>query len=471
MDTAQEPDLPRVATGVRGLDEITGGGLLKSGVYILQGMPGAGKTILANQAAHHHAAQGARVVYVTMLAESHARLLQHLRAFDFFDPDAAPDRIYYVSAFGALREHGLQGVVDLLRSEMRAHGATLLVLDGLVMAASAAASEEALKVFISDIQAHSALTGCTTLLLTSEDPERPVSAEQTMVDGIFLLRERAYGPRRERNIEVVKFRGSATLRGNHAFSIGEHGITVLPRLEASRRHGPDGGVTSRPVSTGVTGLDTMFDIGGFGAGSINVLCGPSGSGKTTLGLHFAAAAGAGERALVFSFYESPEFLRAVARREGIDPQGRLAGEDVRFCWHPYGETVLDELADDLLRTVREFRPARVVIDGMGGFHSATTFRERGGPFVTTLMDELRRSGATTVVTVEQTQPGGGLAMDTATMSALADTIVNFRVEADHAVRRSLWIGKCRTSRTDLRVHRVVMGPRGLDVLEEAAVGG
>jgi circadian clock protein KaiC len=469
MDTT--PDLPRVATGVPGLDEILGGGLLKSGVYILQGMPGAGKTILANQVAHHHAAAGARVVYVTMLAESHARLLQHLHAFGFFDPDAVPERIYYISAFNALREHGLQGVVDLLRGEMRAHGATILVLDGLVMAASAAASEEALKVFISDIQAHSALAGCTTLLLTSDDPDRPVSAEQTMVDGIVLLREKAYGPRRERNIEVVKFRGSATLRGNHSFQIRDSGIVVLPRIEAARRQGSQGGVTSRPLSTGIKGLDAMFEIGGYGVGSANVVCGPSGCGKTTLAMHYAAAAPKGEKVVWFSFYESPEFVAEIAKRVGIDREGKLSGPDVHFCWHPYGENILDELAADLLDTVHRLKPARVVIDGMGGFHSTATFAERGGPFVTTLMNELRRSGSTTLITVEESQPGGPSAMDTATMSALADTIINWQMHHVNEVHRSLWIRKCRVSRADTAVRPVALRDNGLEVLQGPAIGG
>ena len=37
----------RVRTGISGLDFILEGGLLQAGVYIVQGPPGAGKTILA----------------------------------------------------------------------------------------------------------------------------------------------------------------------------------------------------------------------------------------------------------------------------------------------------------------------------------------------------------------------------------------------------------------------------------------
>jgi len=454
-------------TGVPGLDAITGGGFLRSGVYILQGTPGAGKTILANQVAYNTARRGGNVVYVTMLAESHSRLLQHLGEFSFFDPGCLPDRVYYVSAFNALRSHGLVGVIDLLRNEMRTRSAELVVLDGLVIAAAAARSDEELKVFINDIQTHSVLAGCTTLLLASDDPDRHVSAEQTMVDGIFLLRESAYGPRRERNIEVVKFRGSATLRGNHVFVIGDDGVVIHPRLEAALRAGPDGCVMAEGVSTGIQGLDQMFAIGGFAKGSINVICGQSGSGKTSIALHFLAQATRGEPSLFVGFYESPEFLQAIAREEGIPRADTLAQPHVSYQWRPFGENILDVLSTDLLEAVRRLRPARVVIDGVGGFVATASFKGRGGAFLATLMNELRHSGATTLVTVETGQPGD-MHMDTATLSALADTVVNCRVDTDPPrVRRFVWIGKSRVTRSDLRIRELVLGQRGLEVKDEA----
>ena len=162
-----------------------------------------------------------------------------------------------------------------------------------------------------------------------------------MVDGIILLRERAFGPRRERNLEVVKFRGSPTLRGNHAFRIGPDGIVVYPRLEAAQRSLAGAAIEPRGIPTGVAGIDRMFDIGGYARGSVTALCGPSGSGKTTLALHFAAQAGPQARTLFFGFYESPEFLARIAALQGIDPGGvltsgavavRAGTRSARTCW-------------------------------------------------------------------------------------------------------------------------------------------
>ena len=73
----------RIASGVPGLDTLLGGGLLQGGMYLVVGRPGVGKTILANQLCFHHVAEGGRVGYVTLLAETHARMAGHLCTLDF----------------------------------------------------------------------------------------------------------------------------------------------------------------------------------------------------------------------------------------------------------------------------------------------------------------------------------------------------------------------------------------------------
>ena len=63
---------------------ILGGGFMLGGLYILQGAPGSGKTIFANQICFHHVADGGRAMFVTLLAENHARMIANLRQMSFF---------------------------------------------------------------------------------------------------------------------------------------------------------------------------------------------------------------------------------------------------------------------------------------------------------------------------------------------------------------------------------------------------
>src|SRR5689334_15393802 len=151
IDDSDRPMLKRLPTGVPGLDTVLRGGFLRGGIFIVQGSPGAGKTILGNQICFHHVAQGGRALYVTLLAENHARMLLHIGCLDFFDEAVIPDRLYYISAFHVLEQEGLPALMNLLRREVQARGASFLVLDGLSAIEETAASSREFKKFIHEL--------------------------------------------------------------------------------------------------------------------------------------------------------------------------------------------------------------------------------------------------------------------------------------------------------------------------------
>jgi circadian clock protein KaiC len=70
MSNKDTQQLTRVPSGVAGLDEILRGGFFGGGLYIVEGPPGAGKTILGNQICFNQASSGSRVLYVTLIAET-----------------------------------------------------------------------------------------------------------------------------------------------------------------------------------------------------------------------------------------------------------------------------------------------------------------------------------------------------------------------------------------------------------------
>src|SRR5690606_35222330 len=108
---------------------------------------------------------------------------------------------------------------------------SFLAIDGLVVASEVAQSDQELKLFVHELQALAAFTGCTTLLLTSAESRR-VNAEHTMVDGVLSLEFERSGSRSERRLEVRKLRGSDYLLGAHWYRIDGSGWTLYPRLEA-----------------------------------------------------------------------------------------------------------------------------------------------------------------------------------------------------------------------------------------------
>src|SRR5579871_5497073 len=121
----------RVVSGIPRLDYILKGGFLKGGTYSVVGPPGGGKTILGNQFCFNHVANsGGRCVYLSLLVESHAKMLRHLESLEFFKGEYIPDHIYYVSGYTALRDAGPAALLDLIRATLKERQATLFIVDG-----------------------------------------------------------------------------------------------------------------------------------------------------------------------------------------------------------------------------------------------------------------------------------------------------------------------------------------------------
>ena len=70
------------ATGAAGLDDILGGGLTPNRLYLVEGMPGSGKTTLAFQFLMEGVRRGEPVLYVT-LSETQEEIAAVVRPPDF----------------------------------------------------------------------------------------------------------------------------------------------------------------------------------------------------------------------------------------------------------------------------------------------------------------------------------------------------------------------------------------------------
>src|ERR1700749_4321489 len=258
-------------SAVPGLDQILGGGLFRTGVSIIQWLPGCGKTILANQICYGHVAEGGSAVYVTLLAESHSRMIQHLSTLSFFDVKAFPDGLAYISAFHELESAGLKGLMGVLRRERLTRKVGGLVLDGLV-AASEGASDLDLKKFIHELQSIAVLQDCTVLLLTSGNIHR-MAAEHTMVDGLIELEDKLFDARSQRSIQVRKVRGAGPLRGKHSLRIDNDGITGFPRIESLYRSASMETMRDEVTTSGIPSLDSQLAIKGLPMASSSVVIG------------------------------------------------------------------------------------------------------------------------------------------------------------------------------------------------------
>ena len=391
--------MKRLPTLVEGLDEILNGGLFEGGVYIFEGPPGVGKTTLANQIAYTLARRETRTLYVTMLAESHARMLQHMEEQIFFDQQEVSARVFYVSGYRELEQGGLKSVVELLRAELMRHRASLLVIDGLVVNSLETMTNDSVRQFVHELQSLVSAMSCTCLVLTSGNGNA-LSAEQTMVDGIFSFEDHGFHWRAERRMQVRKFRGSQVIRGQHTFCISTQGIQFFPRLESlplAQAHARLGDVA---IPSGMPMLDGVLQARGLLTGSASAVIGHTGTGKTTLALAFAACATPESPGLVLSCTELASDLRQMAAELGLGIDAAVSAGALSIKNLGHEDESMDEMGHKLLRWVDEFKVRRLVVDGVAGLADTLAFPERGYRFLGRLLIELKRRGVTSLFTVD-----------------------------------------------------------------------
>lgn len=454
----------RLETGVPGLDEVLGAGLVKGSLYLIEGRAGAGKTILSAQIAFHLARQGKRVLFMTLLAESHGKLLDHLRQLSFFDPALFEASFSLISGFGALLEGGFDAFFRLWAGAVDTQRPDLAIIDGFSNLRGFRTTDWAQPRLLQQMSALASATGCTTLLLAPAG-EHGIESDRALVDGVIELTTHANGVRKTRELEVHKLRAGAQLQGRHLFRISAEGLHVYPRLEArpSEVASPPGYAGSQTLRTGVAELDVML-AGGLRLGSATSLLGTPGSGKTTLGLTFLEEGlTQGQACLYFGFFESPQRLVFKARNLGIDLQPHLDSGQLKLIWQAPLELMLDELADRLFGDIGQRRVERLVIDGLDGFRDSAMHPDRIPAFAVALLNELKARGVTSMITEEQ--PLFGEFPERALrMSGLVENIVLLRyVEIRSNVQRLLSILKVRDEHYDTSIRELAITSQGVQV--------
>jgi circadian clock protein KaiC len=459
----------RVQSGIPRLDFILKGGLKSGSTYAVMGPPGSGKTIFANQLCFNHIEkQGGRCVYMTLLVETHAKMLAHLSTLSFFKQEFIPERLYYVSGYQEVRQEGFSGLLELIRHTLRERRATLFVIDGMESAEQFSTSPQAYREFIHSLQTAASLLGCTTLLLSNVRGRSHM--ENALVDGVIELSDQLIGPRAVRELTVHKFRGSDYLRGRHEVEITDDGLSIHPRTEVQFSKPPGQAREQRVrMGFGLPRLDEMLS-GGLPSGSTTALVGAPGTGKTLLGLSFLVeGARQGQRGTYFGFYEPPPRLIEKAEDVGIPLERYVKEGLIALEWQPPLEHFMDSLAEQLLEKLRLDEQAerrRLFIDGAEGFRAAAVYADRIPRFLSALTNQLRRQDVTTVITDELELFNPEVNLPTPELANVVETVVVLRyLELRSQMYRLLSIMKMRESAYDTSLREFRITPKGLDVAE------
>src|SRR5262245_33406655 len=358
--------LPKAATGIVGLDEITGGGLPRGRPTLVCGSAGCGKTLLAMEFLVRGATQFDEPGVFMAFEETAEELAQNVRSLGF-DLDALAEQSKVVVDYvrverGEIEETGeydLEGLFIRLGLAIDSVGARRVVLDtvetlfaGLSNAAILRSELRRLFRWLKDRG--------VTAIITGERGEGTLTRhglEEYVSDCVILLDHRATDQVSTRRLRIVKYRGTSHSTNEYPFLIDEDGFSVLPITSMGLKHN----VSQEQIATGIARLDTMLGGKGFYRGSTILVSGTAGSGKSSVAAHFThAACQRGEGALYCAFEESPQQIARNMRSIGVDLEPFVKKGLLRFHAIRSTECGLEMHLTNIHKLVEQFQP-RVVI--------------------------------------------------------------------------------------------------------------
>ncbi|MCI4328495.1 MAG: AAA family ATPase [Thermoplasmata archaeon] len=227
-----ESELPRVSTGVVGLDEMLGGGLPAGHVVLVTGLPGTGKTCFGLQFLFAGAAHGEPGVYLS-LEEEESALLASARQFGWPVDAAVKAGTVKVIRLDPKQTHqNLQRIQSELGKELKQLGAKRIVVDSVSLLNMLSDDEPARRTILFGLAGVCRDAGATTVLTAEADPLHPsVSRDglsEYIADGVILLGYSSAddGHRIGLSLRVLKMRRTPHARTVQPYQIGPGGITV-----------------------------------------------------------------------------------------------------------------------------------------------------------------------------------------------------------------------------------------------------
>ena len=119
----------RLQSGQPRLDGVLGGGLPENAINLVIGLPGSGKTILAEQYVFANATPEHPALYLSTVSEPFDKLIRYGQTLSFFDPNAIGQSVFYEDLGATLNEKGLSGALEKIANLIKERRPAIMVID------------------------------------------------------------------------------------------------------------------------------------------------------------------------------------------------------------------------------------------------------------------------------------------------------------------------------------------------------
>jgi len=466
--------LQKCPTGIKGLDEITGGGLPQGRPTLVCGGTGCGKTLLTMEFLIRGATEfGEPGVYISF-EEKTEELTKNFASLGFDLNALAVDKkivLNYIhidrSEIEETGEYDLEGLFIRIGHAIDSIGAKRVALDTVEALFSGFSNEVILRAELRRLFGFLKLKGVTAVI-TGEQGEKSLTRfglEEYVADCVIFLNHKVDQQIATRRMRIVKYRGSAHGTNEYPFLIDEQGFSVMPISSI----GLDHAASSERVSSGIPRLDTMLGEKGYFRGSSILVTGTAGTGKSSMAAHFIdAACRRGERCLYFAFEESRNQIIRNMRSIGIDLEQWVNKGLLEFRNSRPSLYGLEMHLVTMHKAIEAFKPTIVVVDPISNLVAAASEMEVKS-MLSRLIDFLKMKGITAFCT-DLTSVVSSLERTDIGISSLMDTWLLLQViEGSGERNRGLYILKSRGMEHSNQVREYRLTDNGA-ILQDVYVG-
>jgi circadian clock protein KaiC len=464
-----KPETIRKAlTGIKGLDEITGGGLPMGRPTLVCGGTGCGKTLLAMEFLIRGATEFGEPGVFMSFEEKSEELTKNFASLGF-DLDDLQSRnkiaLDYVhidkSEIEETGEYDLEGLFIRLGLAIDSIGAKRVVLDTIEALFSGLENETVLRAelrrlfrFLKEKK--------VTAIVTGEQGERTLTRyglEEYVADCVIFLNHTVSQQIATRRLRIIKYRGSSHGTNEYPFLIDDDGFSVMPISSLGLTHR----ASLERISSGVPRLDTMLGGKGYYRGSSILVSGTAGTGKSSLAAHFVdAACRRGERCLYFAFEESQSQIIRNMRSIGIDLEQWIDKGLLRFQNSRPTLYGLEMHLVSMHKAVEEFKPDVVVVDPISNLMVSASETEVKS-MLSRLIDFLKMKEITAFCS-DLTTTGGSLERTEVGISSLMDTWILLQaMEGSGERNRGIYILKARGIAHSNQVREYLLTSEGIQL--------
>ncbi|PIP38266.1 MAG: recombinase RecA [Desulfobacterales bacterium CG23_combo_of_CG06-09_8_20_14_all_51_8] len=423
----------RISTGIKGLNEILGGGFMPSSSYLIVGGPGTGKTVLSLQFLSESAKRKARCLLITF-AEPEETIRRNAAVFGWdlsgitivdFSKTAPEDLASGEYTVFSPSEVETEPVWKRIYQALEAHAPERLVIDSATYLRYLSTDEYQYRKQIQGLANQLSAKKCLSLLLFEPIELEKDNALALAVDGVLTLRNDISENQLAeiRTVEINKMRGSSFMSGRHPLRITRQGVTVWPhRIATLKKYAYE----RKHLASGIAGLDQML-AGGVHTGTCTLISGPAGAGKTTLALQFLITAAAnGHKGVIYTFEEGLASMLERCNALSIPLEKRLEDGSLLVREINPLERYPDEFLEMLRQDMEKNSADVFILDSLRGYNLAM---EAFGSVITNMqniINYVRRNRASLFIVNEQEKITGDLQITDLGVSYVADNVILIR---------------------------------------------